>query len=427
MIPHTGRSFLAYLLTFALGLVVVPWSEARAWLPGDCNVDDLVTVDEVVVLVRIALGEQEIGSCPAADVNSDGTVTVDEIVLAVGTLLALPALPSVSFVTATDFQTGSFALVGLDPPFPVQPAQPQRRLGADPVARVFGRRVYVVNRFGSDNVQVLDAAEGFRTIVQCSTGNGSNPQDIAFRSGLQAYVPLLARPWLLRVNPHPAQDCRDFIQGRIDLSAFADADGSPEANQAAVVGNRLFVTLERLENFAPVRKGMLVVVDTTDDTLIAAVELTARNPFGMTKGLTVRGDYLYVSLVGQFGVADGGIEAVHVGTLQSAGLVLTEQELGGDVTDFVLVDDNTGYAIVSAPDFSTSLVRFRLQTREVVPVLPSSEGFSDIELSPRGHVFLADRNLRRPGVRIFAASDGAELTAAPLFTGLPPFDLVFLQ
>ncbi|MDZ7380048.1 MAG: hypothetical protein ONB06_11975, partial [candidate division KSB1 bacterium] len=259
------------------------------------------------------------------------------------------------------------------------------------------------------------------------TGNGSNPQDIAFRSGLQAYVPLLARPWLLRVNPHPAQDCRDFIQGRIDLSAFADADGSPEANQAAVVGNRLFVTLERLENFAPVRKGMLVVVDTTDDTLIAAVELTARNPFGMTKGLTVRGDYLYVSLVGQFGVADGGIEAVHVGTLQSAGLVLTEQELGGDVTDFVLVDDNTGYAIVSAPDFSTSLVRFRLQTREVVPVLPSSEGFSDIELSPRGHVFLADRNLRRPGVRIFAASDGAELTAAPLFTGLPPFDLVFLQ
>ncbi|MCX8071939.1 MAG: hypothetical protein N3C12_05755 [Candidatus Binatia bacterium] len=396
-------------------------------LPGDCNVDDSVTVDEVIQLVRIGLGEAELRDCPAGDGNRDGVVTIEEIVAAVQELLTAPALPPVAFVTATDFQTGGFALVDAEPPFAVQPTTPARRLGADPVARVFGRRVYVVNRFGSDNLQVLDAAGGFRSVVQCSTGNGSNPQDIAFRTGVVAYMPLLARPWVLKVNPHPASDCSDFVLGQIDLRAFVDADGSPEANQAAVVGERLFVTLERLENFSPVRNGTLVVVDTRTDEVTGAVELSAPNPFGMTKGLTVRGDSLYVSLVGQFGVADGGIEAVNLETLRASGLLLNEEELGGDVTDFVLVDEDLGYAIISRPDFATSLVRFSLRRRQVETIVPASDGLSDIEASNRGYLFLTDRNLHRPGVRVFRTFDGVELTPAPLFTGLPPFDLVFLQ
>ncbi|GIW44581.1 MAG: hypothetical protein KatS3mg077_1863 [Candidatus Binatia bacterium] len=399
---------------------------AAAFLAGDCNVDDRVTVEEIVTLVRLALGEDNASACPAADTNQDGAVTIEEIVAAVQTLLAAPPLPQVAFVTATDFQTGSFALVGEQPPFPVEPTNPQRRLGADPVARVFGRRVYVVNRFGGDNVQVLDAADHFRTLLQCSTGNGSNPQDIAFRSGLQAYIPLLARAWLLRVNPHPAADCHDFIVGRIDLQQFADVDGSPEANQATVVGDKLFVTLERLENFAPVRNGLLLVVDTNTDEVVASMELAAANPFGMTKGLTVRNGRLFVALVGAFGALDGGIEAIDTATLVSDGLVITEAELGGDVTDFVLADDEYGYAVISGPDFSTSLVRFDLKSRSVVTVLSPRDGLSDLELSPRGLLFLTDRNLHRPGVRVLRATDGAELTPAPLFTGLPPFDLVFL-
>ncbi|GBD26356.1 hypothetical protein HRbin30_01688 [bacterium HR30] len=427
MTMHRRRRQFPWLCVAAFVLQATSALPSPVWLPGDCNGDDVVTVEEVVTLVRIALSEDDVAHCIGGDFDGDGAVTIDEIVSAVLTVLSSPALPSVAFVTATDFQTGSFALVGLDPPFPVEPARPQRRLGADPVARVFGRRVYVVNRFGSDNLQVLDAGDDFRTIVQCSTGNGSNPQDIAFRSGAQAYVPLLARPWLLRVNPHPAADCRDFVQGQIDLTTFADADGSPEANQAAVVGDRLFVTLERLENFAPVRNGILLVVNTANDTIVAAVELSGSNPFGMTKGLTVRGRYLYISLVGQFGVPDGGIEAVDLATLMPTGFLLTEHELGGEATDFVLLDDDTGYAVVSAPDFSTSLVRFDLQTRRVFPIVARSQGLSDIELSPRGHLFVADRNIRRPGVRIFRAGDGTELTMVPLFTGLPPFDLVFLQ
>jgi hypothetical protein len=86
---------------------------------GDCNADETVTVEEIVTLVRIALGETSLEQCPAGDRNDDGLVTIEEIVLAVQAALAAPAPPRKAFVTATDFQTGSFALVDLEPPFRV--------------------------------------------------------------------------------------------------------------------------------------------------------------------------------------------------------------------------------------------------------------------------------------------------------------------
>lgn len=50
---------------------------------GDCNEDGAVTVDEVVLAVRAALGETSAAACPAADGNGDGEVTIDEILAAV--------------------------------------------------------------------------------------------------------------------------------------------------------------------------------------------------------------------------------------------------------------------------------------------------------------------------------------------------------
>lgn len=54
---------------------------------GDCNGDNTVTVDEIVRMVNIALGTQELSLCLAADGNGDGQVTVDEIVQAVNNAL----------------------------------------------------------------------------------------------------------------------------------------------------------------------------------------------------------------------------------------------------------------------------------------------------------------------------------------------------
>ncbi len=50
---------------------------------GDCNSDRQVTVDEILTMVNIALGNADGSSCWAGDADHDGQVTIDEILTAV--------------------------------------------------------------------------------------------------------------------------------------------------------------------------------------------------------------------------------------------------------------------------------------------------------------------------------------------------------
>jgi len=50
---------------------------------GDCGVDGSTTVDELLTMVDIALGNAHVSTCMAGDANRDGQITVDEILTAV--------------------------------------------------------------------------------------------------------------------------------------------------------------------------------------------------------------------------------------------------------------------------------------------------------------------------------------------------------
>ena len=54
---------------------------------GDCSGDGQVTVDEILTLVNIALGNTPVTTCEAGDANHDGQITVDEILTAVNNAL----------------------------------------------------------------------------------------------------------------------------------------------------------------------------------------------------------------------------------------------------------------------------------------------------------------------------------------------------
>jgi hypothetical protein len=54
---------------------------------GDCSGEGQVTVDELVTMINIALGNMPASACPPADANHDDAVTVDEIVTAVNAAL----------------------------------------------------------------------------------------------------------------------------------------------------------------------------------------------------------------------------------------------------------------------------------------------------------------------------------------------------
>lgn len=399
---------------------------------GDCNGDHSVTVDELVLGVNIVLGAASPDRCAGLDRNDDDRMTVDELVAAVADAMQGCAAQTHAFVVTSNFQAGSFATVSLDEPRVVSRSTPQRRLHSDAVARTRKGLVYVINRRFGDNIQLLDPADNFRTRYQCSTGNGTNPQDIAFAGDTKAYVSLYEEPELLIVNPTPRPDCSDFLRGAIDLGSLADADGIPDMNQMAVVGNRLYVALARLDiNTAlrlPAGNGALAVIDIATDTLVDSIELSGENPFAATKGLLVRGGKIYVAQAGLFGVMDGGIERVDLVSGRAEGFFVTEEDLGGDITDFVIVSDRLAYAVVSRPDFATALITFDPVTAAVTGTHFEASGYTlfDLELNDRGELFLADRRQQQDGIRIFRAADGAQLTAQPLDLGLSPFEIVFI-
>ena len=64
-----------------------PVSPGPAGCPGDCDGNGMVTVNELVTSVNIALGSLPLSACPVLDVNGDGTVEIDELVAAVNDAL----------------------------------------------------------------------------------------------------------------------------------------------------------------------------------------------------------------------------------------------------------------------------------------------------------------------------------------------------
>jgi hypothetical protein len=59
----------------------------QSLLPGDCNGDGMVSVDELVLGVNISLGLRPITDCLAFDTDFNGRVSIDELIKAVNAAL----------------------------------------------------------------------------------------------------------------------------------------------------------------------------------------------------------------------------------------------------------------------------------------------------------------------------------------------------
>ena len=64
-----------------------PTPTATSRCVGDCNRDGMVTINELVVGVNIALGTQPVSACTAVDADGNGMVAINELVRAVGNAL----------------------------------------------------------------------------------------------------------------------------------------------------------------------------------------------------------------------------------------------------------------------------------------------------------------------------------------------------
>ena len=336
-----------------------------------------------------------------------------------------------AFVTTTDFATGSSSVIQLDGSYSTQ--LNVASLHSDAVSRYFWGQIYVVNRYAGDNIQILDPDNAFSTVRQFSVGTFSDPHDIFVINGTKAYVTRYNETTLWIVDPSTGSNT-----GSIDLSGFTDPDGMPEMDQMARVGNHVFVTIQRLDRtttWGPVGTSYIAVVDITTDTLVdvdlvtpgdQSIELAGSNPASDIR-LNPWTGKLSVSCVGFWGLQDGGIEIVDPLTFESEGFVITETAVGGDINDFVIVSEHKGYAIVTDANFHTVLIAFDPSTGTKTGTLyaPGDYVLNDIELSPDGELFLADRTPTLPGIRVYDVDTDMEITTNPIDVGLPPFDIAF--
>lgn len=335
------------------------------------------------------------------------------------------------FVITTDFSTGSTAFLAANA---TEAEVNLLGIHSDAVGHYHDGRVYVVNRLGQDNILVLDAMDWRTPLMQFSVGNGANPHDIEIVAPDKAYISRYGTASLLIVNP---QDGAEL--GEIDLSAFADADGLPEVSQIVRVGDRLYLSCQRLDRnggWGPVDVSYLIVVDLATDTLVdvdpdaegvQGIALSVANPNSMV----VIGEQIAVGVVVGFGDRAGGVEIVDTATNRSLGLAVSEEDLGGDITSMVLVDQNRGYAVVADENFANSVRPFDLSSGAVAaPIENISGGFIPSLAVDGDRLIVADRGSfsdpASAGLKFYDAATGAFLSG-PIDTGLPPQDIVVLS
>ena len=334
-----------------------------------------------------------------------------------------------AYLVESDFATGSCSGVNVATHVP---ACDVASVHSDARVRWYGGRVYLVNRFGADNIQVLDG-DTYALVRQFSVGNGSNPYDIAFDSGTHAYVTRYESPDLWVVNPATGAHT-----GTISLAALADADGIPEMDRMIKVGPLLFVSLQRVNRnagFQPTDTSLVAVIDTRTDALVdcdaahpgvQGILLPHANPVTAFVFDAAR-TRLYLGCAGSYGVNDGGIVRVDPAALVADGVIASESMLGGDPLDLVWAGDEQAYAIVSDASFNTQLIRWSPTTGQRLATLYSPGGFTlaDAEITPAGdELWVCNSSFAEPGVHVFDTATGLALGSVITCT-LPPQGVSF--
>ncbi len=306
---------------------------------------------------------------------------------------------------------------------------------SDAVVRSFGGLLYVVNRLGADNVQVIDPSD-FSVRSQFTTGIGTNPQEIVALSPTEAYVTLYQPEDnrtlgqevddLIRMNPQTGE-----LLQTIDLTPLTADDGErfARASPLLMVGDDLFVAIQDLPNdlsLPPDQAGKIVRIDSASGRIEAAAILEGRNPFAMVHSPTTGMIYIACSEFFDLASPYGGVEIFNPDTMRTERL-LADERLGGWMGE-IEVSGAFGFVVIGSPDYSSNeVLRFSLEDPEEAEVLYTSASYlQEIAVSPDGLLLIGDRDPEVNGVVFLDPDTGGEIGEA-VSVGFPPASITFIE
>lgn len=298
----------------------------------------------------------------------------------------------------------------------------------DSLLRVFGERVFVVQRLGADAILELDLRRSLAVVRQFALPAGSNPSDLALLADGTVLVTLLGEGSVVHLDwrlPRPE------VLGKLSFAPHADADGSAEPVGLLVTADASYAVLQRLEDHrCSAGQPLIVQLPETiagDSASLPVLPLARCNPVSWARladGRWAIGSAgLYRNLAPFFPDEaledDGGVELVDLEQLTSDGLIATEADLGD--RDPIRLRASGDELLVAASDAEFSVEVLRLdsapdaQTEHVV----ASGSLFDF-LPSAGGLLLAERAWNGFGVRW---SGSADASAWHVATSLPPFEL----
>ncbi|MCP4727657.1 MAG: hypothetical protein GY863_21640, partial [bacterium] len=264
---------------------------------------------------------------------------------------AISPATGMAFVVTTDYNIGSYATIDMESLISYDDIGGDGIIHSDASARYFFGKIYIVNKQGRDNIQVLEPSLNYKTIMELSMGAGSNPHDIIAVSTDRAYVTRYNKGDIWIIDPSTG-----LKTGGIDISVYAHSTAAGKPRMSYLYYHeptqRLFVEIQRLKgDWNPSEYSSVLVIDTDPandnyNSVIADIKLqwgseSAINPYSRFRYVPKElwqpdtpdgNDHIFVSCVGLFGffsTLDCGIVAIDIQDMHcEEGYILKEVTAG---------------------------------------------------------------------------------------------------
>jgi len=327
-----------------------------------------------------------------------------------------------AYVLGSDYQSGELRWV-VDGELSTKSIQ----LNQDSKVVSVGENIFVLERFGADNVVLIDLKEQ-KIKWQKSFEANDNPSDVVKASDSEVWVGLEGPNKIVKVA---------IADGEINKTIKTDDFATNEGQFANVVdlevsGDTLFALFRRAVAGWPAgypEPGLLAMYKLNDGTLLDTIWLDKFDPSAMA----FANGKLYVASAGQYDASGAtladdarGIEVVDLEKKKST-VVVDGTKLGGGVSAFVIdAKNNVAYAAIYKNYGSVPLVQVDLATKKV----KSISGVSDVEGglafdAAAGTLYIGDRTYGSEAVYVYKADKVSKLDAGS--DVLPPYSITILK
>ena len=302
-----------------------------------------------------------------------------------------------------------------------------------------GTDYYLYERFQADRINKVDlnnpaVFEWSYSTVDAGDDSSSNPYTLVIAQPDKGYLIRYDSDKAWIVNPSASNE-DNFKLGELDLSAYlpADSQGAPNMSAAAIVGDKLFIVLQRLDSgWQPSNTAYLAVFDTSTDTEIdtgmdsgslKGIPLLGKNPMGLTYhdqlGLLVQHQGSYAPDY------TGGIDVVDVASYAVEQRV-DDTASTGLIGSLVIASVDRGYYLSYGGWQNITLRAFNPTTGVVedgaIAGL-SGQDLRAIGIGPQGNLWIGDATSSKPGLRIINLADDSQ--TGFVATSLLPISLAF--